>query len=130
MNLATSDALTGVSNLRAFLEIGNHVLALPPRSAHSLQLLVVKIARIEEFYRKHGLAGDAAVCGNECCGVSAGGCGDGLSGVSAFYVRTGTGPHTPLETVVEATLVGLGWLPPAAVPSQSGSGSTALLAKR
>jgi diguanylate cyclase (GGDEF)-like protein len=54
MNLATSDALTGVSNLRGFLEIGGHVLALSTRFAHSLQLLMVKIARIEEFYQKHG----------------------------------------------------------------------------
>ena len=46
MNLATNDALTGVPNLRGFLEIGNHVLALSTRCAHSLQLLVVKIARL------------------------------------------------------------------------------------
>jgi len=55
MNLATSDALTGVSNLRGFLEIGAHVLALATRFAHSLQMLVVKIPRIQEFYRKHGV---------------------------------------------------------------------------
>jgi diguanylate cyclase (GGDEF)-like protein len=56
MNLATNDALTGVSNLRGFLEIGNHVLALSTRFAHSLQLLVVKIARLGELYSKHGSA--------------------------------------------------------------------------
>jgi GGDEF domain-containing protein len=50
--LATSDALTGVSNLRGFLEIGHHVLALASRFGHSLQLLVVKIPRVAEFYRK------------------------------------------------------------------------------
>jgi diguanylate cyclase (GGDEF)-like protein len=54
MNLATSDALTGVSNLRGFLEIGHHVLALASRIGHSLQLLVVKIPRIAGFYQKHG----------------------------------------------------------------------------
>jgi diguanylate cyclase (GGDEF)-like protein len=57
MNLATSDALTGVSNLRGFVEIGHHVLALSTRFGHSLQLLVVKIPRIIEFYRTQGLAG-------------------------------------------------------------------------
>jgi hypothetical protein len=56
MNLATNDALTGISNLRGFPEIGNHVLALSTRFAHSLRLLVVKIARLGELYRKHGSA--------------------------------------------------------------------------
>ena len=60
MNLATSDALTGVSNLRGFLEIGHHVLALASRFGHSLQLLVVKIPRIgrvlPEARRRRGRA--------------------------------------------------------------------------
>jgi nucleoside-diphosphate-sugar epimerase len=41
----------------------------------------------------------------------------------------GREPHTPLEAAVEATLAGLGCLAPAAVPSRSGSGSTAPPAK-
>ena len=42
----------------------------------------------------------------------------------------GREPYTPLEVALEATLVGLGCLVPAAAPFQNGSGSTALLAKR
>lgn len=56
LNLATTDALTGVSNLRGFLEIGHHVLALSARFGHKLQLLVLKIPRLGEFYSQYGVA--------------------------------------------------------------------------
>jgi diguanylate cyclase (GGDEF)-like protein len=54
MNLATSDALTGVSNLRGFLEIGRHVLALAVQFEYSLQLLLLKIPPLTGFYELHG----------------------------------------------------------------------------
>jgi diguanylate cyclase (GGDEF)-like protein len=55
LNLATNDALTGLSNLRGFLEIGRHTLAICRRFGHALQLLYVKVGRVNEIYMRHGI---------------------------------------------------------------------------
>jgi diguanylate cyclase (GGDEF)-like protein len=56
LNLATSDALTGLSNLRGFLEIGRHLLAYARSYQHSLQLLYLRLDHLDELHRAHGAA--------------------------------------------------------------------------
>jgi diguanylate cyclase (GGDEF)-like protein len=54
MNLATSDALTGVSNLRGFAEIGQYVLALATRLNHGVELLYLDVEGFGAFNERHG----------------------------------------------------------------------------
>jgi diguanylate cyclase (GGDEF)-like protein len=54
MNLATSDALTGVSNLRGFVEIGQYLLALATRLSHGVELLYLDVEGFGAFNERHG----------------------------------------------------------------------------
>jgi diguanylate cyclase (GGDEF)-like protein len=53
-NLTTTDALTGLSNLRGFLEIGRHVMELAKRFNYTVQLLFLQIERLDDLRRLHG----------------------------------------------------------------------------
>jgi diguanylate cyclase (GGDEF)-like protein len=54
LNQSTNDALTGLSNLRGFLEIGRYLFAVAGRLGHVLQLLYLKVDRIGQFYEQFG----------------------------------------------------------------------------
>jgi diguanylate cyclase (GGDEF)-like protein len=54
MNLTTSDSLTGVSNRRGFVEIGQHLIALATRLKQNVDLLYLDVEAFDAFNQRHG----------------------------------------------------------------------------
>ncbi|HTJ46404.1 MAG TPA: GGDEF domain-containing protein [Kofleriaceae bacterium] len=60
--LARTDALTSLSNRRAFYELGEHVLALAARHEHAASLIMIDIDHFKTINDQHGhAAGDAVI---------------------------------------------------------------------